>query len=375
MKELQKFLELENIIRFLKTNLFKLFIIYLIIKIGKVFKTRVERILKIILEKSNTDKSLASFLLSIYSILYYFILIYVSIGILGINTTSITTFLGATGIVLGIAFKETLGNFCGGLIILTFKPFKVGDTIEYNNYLGTVKKIELFYTKMLNPQNELVIIPNGIITNTEIRNIKQNGERRLDLRIGVSYNSDIQKVKKILERIIKTETMNEIQETESRKNLLIKLQNSILETKEKTKINLFSTIFSRKKMQEAEKEASKNSNDQVDDEMEDLESTVIGQNVHNNDEKLILASKKPVIGVGELGESAIIFYVYVYTRSENYLTLKLKLNEIIKTEFDKEGIEIPYPQMDIHMIDKTTIYEKNKKIYIKLIDKKERQWR
>ena len=350
MKELQKFLEWDNTIKFLKTNLFKLFIIYLIIKIGKVFKNRVEKILKIILEKANTDKSLASFLISIYSILYYFILIYVSIGILGINATSITTFLGATGIVLGIAFKETLGNFCGGLIILTFKPFKVGDTIEYNNYLGTVKKIELFYTKMLNPQNELVIIHNGIITNTAIRNIKQNGERRLDLRIGVSYNSDIQKVKKILERIIKTETMNEIQETESRKNLLIKLQNSILETKEKTKINLFSTIFSRKKMQEAEKEASKNSNNEVDDEMEDLESTVIGQNVHNNDEKLILASKKPVIGVGELGESAIIFYVYVYTRSENYLTLKLKLNEIIKTEFDKEGIKIPYPQMDVHMI-------------------------
>ena len=350
MKELQKFLEWDNTIKFLKTNLFKLFIIYLIIKIGKVFKNRVEKILKIILEKANTDKSLASFLISIYSILYYFILIYVSIGILGINATSITTFLGATGIVLGIAFKETLGNFCGGLIILTFKPFKVGDTIEYNNYLGTVKKIELFYTKMLNPQNELVIIPNGIITNTEIRNIKQNGERRLDLRIGVSYDSDIQKVKKILERIIKTETMNEIQETESRKNLLIKLQNSILETKEKTKINLFSTIFSRKKMQEAEKEASKNSNDQVDDEIEDLESTVIGQNVYNNDEKLILASKKPVIGVGELGESAIIFYVYVYTRSENYLTLKLKLNEIIKIEFDKEGIKIPYPQMDVHMI-------------------------
>ena len=350
MKELQKFLEWDNTIKFLKTNLFKLFIIYLIIKIGKVFKNRVEKILKIILEKANTDKSLASFLISIYSILYYFILIYVSIGILGINATSITTFLGATGIVLGIAFKETLGNFCGGLIILTFKPFKVGDTIEYNNYLGTVKKIELFYTKMLNPQNELVIIPNGIITNTEIRNIKQNGERRLDLRIGVSYNSDIQKVKKILEQIINMETMDEIQETESRKNLLKKLQNSILETKEKTKINLFSTIFSRKKMQEAEKEASKNSNDQVDDEMEDLESTVIGQNVYNNDEKLILASKKPVIGVGELGESAIIFYVYVYTRSENYLTLKLKLNEIIKIEFDKEGIEIPYPQMDIHMI-------------------------
>ena len=247
MKELEKFLELDNIIRFLKTNIFKLFIIFLIVKIGKIFKTRIEKILKIILDKSNIDKSVASFLLSIYSILYYFILIYSSVGILGINTTSITTFLGATGIVLGIAFKETLGNFCGGLIILTFKPFSVGDTIEYNNYIGTVTKIELFYTKMLNPQNELVIIPNGIVTNTEIRNIRQNGERRLDLEVGVSYNSDIQKVKGTLERIIKEETMNEVEETQIKNNLLVKLQNTILEKREKSKINLFATIFSRKK--------------------------------------------------------------------------------------------------------------------------------
>ena len=252
MRELQKFLELENIIKFLKTNLFKLFIIYLIIKIGKIFKTRVEKILKIILEKSNTDKSLASFLISIYSILYYFILVYISIGILGINTTSITTFLGAAGIVLGIAFKETLGNFCGGLIILTFKPFRVGDTIEYNNYIGTVKRIELFYTKILNPQNELVIIPNGIITNTEIRNIKQNGERRLDLTIGISYKSDIQKVKNILNKIVQEETMNEVEETEIKNNLLTKLQNSILEKKNKSKINIFSIVFSSKKMKEME---------------------------------------------------------------------------------------------------------------------------
>ena len=233
MKELQRFLELDNIIKFLKTNLFKLLIIFLIIKIGKIFKTRIEKILKIIMEKPNVDKSVASFLLSIYSILYYFIIVYSSIGILGINTSSITTFLGAAGIIFGIAFKETLGNFCGGLIILTFKPFRVGDTIEYNNYIGTVKKIELFYTKMLNPQNELVIIPNGIVTNTEIRNIKQDGERRLDLEIGVSYKSDIQKVKKVLERIVKEETMDEVEETKIKNNLLAKIQNTILEKKRK----------------------------------------------------------------------------------------------------------------------------------------------
>ena len=355
MKELQKFLELDNIIRFLKTNLFKLFIIYLIIKIAKIFKTRIEKVLKIILEKSNTDKSLASFLISIYSILYYFILIYISIGILGINTTSITTFLGAAGIVLGIAFKETLGNFCGGLIILTFKPFRVGDTIEYNNYIGTVKKIELFYTKMLNPQNELVIIPNGIITNTEIRNIKQNGERRLDLTIGVSYKSDIQKVKNILNRIVREETMNEVEETEIKNNLLNKLQNSLLENKNKSRINIFSIIFSSRKMKEMEEEANKDGYNTDNEEKEDNEINIT-KKVDNDNKKLILASKDSIIGVGELADSAIIFYIYVYTRSENYLTLKFKLNEKIKTEFDEEGIEIPYPQMDVHMVDKTVIY-------------------
>ena len=339
MKELQRFLELDNIIKFLKTNLFKLLIIFLIIKIGKIFKTRIEKILKIIMEKSNVDRSLASFLLSIYSILYYFIIVYSSIGILGINTSSITTFLGAAGIIFGIAFKETLGNFCGGLIILTFKPFRVGDTIEYNNYIGTVKKIELFYTKMLNPQNELVIIPNGIVTNTEIRNIKQDGERRLDLEIGVSYKSDIQKVKKVLERIVK--------ETKIKNNLLAKIQNTILEKKEKSKVNLFFAIFSRKKMKEAEDDANNGITEEVDEINESVQNSTISKKDRNK--KMILASKASVIGVGKLAESAIIFYIYVYTRSENYLNLKLKLNEKIKTEFDKAGIEIPYPQMDVHI--------------------------
>ena len=347
MKELQRFLELDNIIKFLKTNLFKLLIIFLIIKIGKIFKTRIEKILKIIMEKSNVDRSLASFLLSIYSILYYFIIVYSSIGILGINTSSITTFLGAAGIIFGIAFKETLGNFCGGLIILTFKPFRVGDTIEYNNYIGTVKKIELFYTKMLNPQNELVIIPNGIVTNTEIRNIKQDGERRLDLEIGVSYKSDIQKVKKVLERIVKEETMDEVEETKIKNNLLEKIQNTILEKKETSKVNLFFAIFSRKKMKEAEDDANNEITEEFDEINESVQNSIVSKKDRN--QKMILGSKASVIGVGKLAESAIIFYIYVYTRSENYLNLKLKLNEKIKTEFDKAGIEIPYPQMDIHI--------------------------
>ncbi len=346
---LQKFLELDNIIKFLKMNIFKLFIIYIIFKIAKIFKGRIEKILNLIFEKSNMDKSIASFLISLYSVVYYFILIYISIGILGINTTSITTFLGAAGIVFGIAFKETLGNFCGGIIILTFKPFRVGDTIEYNNYIGTVKRIELFYTKIINPQNELVIIPNGIITNTEIRNIREDGERRLDLTVGVSYNSDIQKVKEVIIRIVKEETMDKVEEDKRKENLFKKWQSTVLESKEKknTKINFFSTLFSKKKMEEAEKSAHENLREELD-ELEEVEK----EKSFTEHDKLILPSHKPIIGVGELADSAIIFYVYVYTRTENYIDLKLKLNEKIKLEFEKEGIEIPYPQMDVMIKNK-----------------------
>ena len=346
---LQKFLELDNIIKFLKTNIFKLFIIYIIFKIAKIFKGRIEKILNLIFEKSNMDKSIASFLISLYSVVYYFILIYISIGILGINTTSITTFLGAAGIVFGIAFKETLGNFCGGIIILTFKPFRVGDTIEYNNYIGTVKRIELFYTKIINPQNELVIIPNGIITNTEIRNIREDGERRLDLTVGVSYNSDIQKVKEVIIRIVKEETMDKVEEDKRKENLFKKWQSTVLDSKEKKniKINFFSTLFSKKKMEEAEKSAHEN----LREELDKLEEVEKEKNFTEHD-RLILPSRKPIIGVGELADSAIIFYVYVYTRTENYINLKLKLNEKIKLEFEKEGIEIPYPQMDVMIKNK-----------------------
>ncbi len=346
---LQKFFELDNIIKFLKMNIFKLFIIYIIFKIAKIFKGRIEKILNLIFEKSNMDKSIASFLISLYSVVYYFILIYISIGILGINTTSITTFLGAAGIVFGIAFKETLGNFCGGIIILTFKPFRVGDTIEYNNYIGTVKRIELFYTKIINPQNELVIIPNGIITNTEIRNIREDGERRLDLTVGVSYNSDIQKVKEVIIRIVKEETMDKVEEDKRKDNLFKKWQSTVLESKEKKniKINFFSTLFSKKKMEEAEKSAHENLREELD-ELEEVEKE---KNFTEHD-RLILPSRKPIIGVGELADSAIIFYVYVYTRTENYINLKLKLNEKIKLEFEKEGIEIPYPQMDVMIKNK-----------------------
>ena len=275
MKDFQKFFEWKNLSQFLQTNLLKIAIIIVALKISGMLKKYVDKLLKSIMEKAKMDKSISSFLMSAFSILYYVALTYTLIGFLGIDVSSISAFLGAAGIVLGFAFKETLGNICGGLIILTFKPFRVGHMIEYKNYIGEVKSIEIFYTRIKTPQNELVIIPNGMITSNELRNMTKEKVKRLDLKIGVSYKSDILKVKKVLREIIDEE--------------------------------------------------------------------IKGQ------DKLILRSPEPTIGVLALAESAIIFCVYVYTKSENYFTLQLRMNERIKIKFDENNIEIPYPQMDVHI--------------------------
>ena len=275
MENFQKFFEWKNLSQFLQTNLLKIAIILVALKISGMLKKYVDKMLKSIMEKAKMDKSVSSFLMSAFSILYYVALTYTLIGFLGIDVSSISAFLGAAGIVLGFAFKETLGNICGGLIILTFKPFRVGHMIEYKNYIGEVKSIEIFYTRIKTPQNELVIIPNGMITSNELRNMTKEKVKRLDLKIGVSYKSDILKVKKVLREIIDEE--------------------------------------------------------------------IKGQ------DKLILRSPEPTIGVLALAESAIIFCVYVYTKSENYFTLQLRMNERIKIKFDENNIEIPYPQVDVHI--------------------------
>lgn len=154
-----------------------------------------------IMKKSRIENTIKNFITSINKGLINIVLIYFIIRLLGIDLTSLFAILGALGVVLGFAFKETLANFFGGLVILTFKPFVIGDLIKYKDTYGNIEKIELFYTKMLNFQNEMIIIPNSLMINTEILNINKKSIRRIDLLIGVGYDSDVKLVKKLLEEI------------------------------------------------------------------------------------------------------------------------------------------------------------------------------
>ena len=265
-----KQLTMDNLMRILEKHGLNIIVALTVYYVAKYGKTYIDKAVNKFLEKSRMERSISSFIKSIYSLIYYVILFYIIIDIVGIDLSSITTLLGALGIVLGFAFKETLGNFCGGLMILVFKPFKIGHVVEYGKYTGEIVSIELFYTRMKNFQNELIIIPNGIVTNNVIRNLSKNKVRRLDLTYGVGYKSDIRQVKKILDEIIAGHPK-------------------------------------------------------------------------------ILKSPEPVARLGEMGDSALKFVVYVYVKNEDYAAVKYDLNEGTKIKFDENNIEIPFPQMDIYI--------------------------
>ena len=127
------------------------------------------------------------------------VLLFVSVaGMIGIANTSFVAIIGAAGLAIGFALQGTLANFAGGVLILIFKPFKVGDLIEAQGYLGVVEEIEIFVTKILTPDNRLVILPNGALSNGSMKNLTAKGEVRVDLTVGIAYDEDIKAARKLL---------------------------------------------------------------------------------------------------------------------------------------------------------------------------------
>lgn len=151
------------------------------------------------------DKSVSSFLLSFIKITLNIILLITIAGIIGIPSTSIITLLGSAGVAIGLAMQGGLSNIAGGLIILIFKPFKVGDFIDTHTDSGTVKNISLFYTTLVTVDNRIISIPNGNLANSPSVNYSTQKERRLDIDLDVSYNNKVEEVKKCLESVLKKE--------------------------------------------------------------------------------------------------------------------------------------------------------------------------
>lgn len=150
------------------------------------------------LEKGDYDISLKKFMLNLMGWALKILLIVVVLGTVGIETTSFAAILAAAGLAIGLSLQGSLANFAGGILIMIFKPFRVGDTIQAQGELGTVKEIDIFTTKLNSPDNKQIIIPNGSLSNGNITNFSSQGTRRIDFTFGVDYGSDIKQTKEIL---------------------------------------------------------------------------------------------------------------------------------------------------------------------------------
>ncbi len=155
-----------------------------------------------VMDKGNTDSSLKPFLKSLIGALLKAMLVISVLGMLGIEMTSFIAILGAAGLAVGMALSGTLQNFAGGVMILIFKPYKVGDLIETQGHLGTVKEIQIFVTTLLSPESKTLIIPNGPISNSDVTNYTTEGVIRVDLTFGISYEANIKSAKDELMKVM-----------------------------------------------------------------------------------------------------------------------------------------------------------------------------
>lgn len=171
--------------------------------VGRFIIKQISRLISKLLEKRKLEVSVQTFLKSLLSLLLNLILAFAVIGKLGVETTSFAALLASAGVAVGMALSGNLSNFAGGLIILVFKPFKVGDYIDAPGGMsGTVKEIQIFHTILNTPDNRLVFVPNGTLSSNAVVNYSKMETRRIDWTFGVEYGEDFAKVKAVLERII-----------------------------------------------------------------------------------------------------------------------------------------------------------------------------
>ncbi|MCF2576577.1 mechanosensitive ion channel [Phocaeicola barnesiae] len=174
----------------------------LIYIIGRFIIKQINRLVSKILEKRKLEISVQTFLKSLLSLLLNLILAFAIIAKLGVETTSFAAILASAGVAIGMALSGNLSNFAGGLIILVFKPFKVGDYIDGQNASGTVKEIQIFHTILSTVDNKIIYVPNGSLSSNAIVNYSKQETRRAEWVFGVEYGEDYERVKAVLERII-----------------------------------------------------------------------------------------------------------------------------------------------------------------------------
>jgi len=222
------------------------------------------------MDKRNIDPTLKPFVTGLISVLLKILLVVSLMGTLGIEMTSFVAIIGAAGLAIGLALSGTLQNFAGSVIILIFKPYKIGDFIEAQGYKGTVSEIHIFNTILKTPDNKTVIIPNGKLSNSPMINFSTEPLRRVDWVFGIAYGDNVDKAKEVIARLA-------------------------------------------------------------------------------GEDSRILNDPPLFIAVSELGNSSVNITVRAWVSAPDYWNVFFQLNEQSYKTFEKEGLNIPFPQMDVHL--------------------------
>lgn len=182
---------------------FRLVAVLIILVIGSFIISKINKVIKGAFKKSSIDPTISTFLESFINISLRILLIVMTVVQLGfVKEGSLIALLGTVGLAIGLALQGSLSNFAGGIMILFLKPYKVGDFIEVQNFNGKIEKIQVFHSRLLTPDNKVVIVPNGTLINSIIINHSAKPTRRVDLAFNVSYESDIIEVQRLLTEML-----------------------------------------------------------------------------------------------------------------------------------------------------------------------------
>lgn len=175
--------------------------------VGRAVIKWIRKIVRHSMERSNADVGVRQFVDSVLKVVLYFILLFSIATKFGVDAASVAALIASGGVAIGLALQGSLSNFAGGVLILLLKPFEVGDYIieDTNKNEGTVKDIQIFYTKLSTIDNKTIVIPNGILTNNSLTNATAKDERRLDLKVDIAYEASIKEAKAVIETILKND--------------------------------------------------------------------------------------------------------------------------------------------------------------------------
>ncbi|MCG7973970.1 MAG: mechanosensitive ion channel [Candidatus Thiodiazotropha taylori] len=252
----------------------KIIMAALVFIIGRWIAKALTKAMQKLMTKSDVDPMLVSFLGNIVNAALLAVVVLAALEQLGVNTTSALAILGAAGLAVGLALKDSLASFAAGVMLIIFRPFKLGDFVEAGGVSGVVEDIRIFHSVLKTGDNREITMPNAQIYSGTIINYSARETRRIDLVIGIGYEDDIKQARDLLTQILAAD-------------------------------------------------------------------------------ETVLKDPAPTIMLLELGESSVDFAVRPWVKSGDYWTTRAALLEAIKTRFDREGISIPYPQRDLHMIQKS----------------------